>query len=311
VKQHFIPKFVVEGFVDDEAGGNRGVWVYHDQHRRWAKRPTKRIASLDDFYSLVEPTGEREDTLEMLFHSIETPAAMLLRKDLATHRPIVGSPQWNDLFVTFCAILIARNPATIELARDVLVQQAHEIVTEITESAAAFRQFREQFQAETGEEFPNIIEFERLRTDFKISATKAGGLGASIRTVTTFAVKLAAMDIDFVTAPQGLSFITADIPFIIIGRDDVPAEFDQVIVPLSASMTAIFNASDEPQYSYVDASEADVRAVNRAMLFSARNLIISRSRDVFDGALLDSWATADSTRRREISYELMQQETGT
>ena len=56
------------------------------QYRQWKKRPTKRTASLDDFYSLIEPGGERKDAIEDLLHEYETPVALLLERDLEARR---------------------------------------------------------------------------------------------------------------------------------------------------------------------------------------------------------------------------------
>jgi hypothetical protein len=36
-----VPKFLIEGFVNDDEPGNRSVWVYQAAERRWSKRPTK------------------------------------------------------------------------------------------------------------------------------------------------------------------------------------------------------------------------------------------------------------------------------
>src|SRR5229473_6608332 len=109
VNQHYIPKFILEGFVDLSDLGNRGVWTYKVSERKWSKRPTRRTASLDDFYSLVDLGGDRDDAVENYLRAIETPMAVLLSAEIAVRRSI-SPPRPHDLFVTFCSQLICRNP---------------------------------------------------------------------------------------------------------------------------------------------------------------------------------------------------------
>ena len=287
-----------------------GVWVFAASRKRWDKRPTKRTASLDDIYSFVESSGERDDQLEKFFESLETSIAMLLAKDIAAKRPL-QPPHPDDLFVTFCAMLIARNPTTIDLTKDFLVRMAQEIVEEMTASPEAFQTFRRDFVVGTGQEFPDLIEFQRLRTDFKVSATKAGGLGFSLGMAISLRDKLGAMTVDFMFAPSGgPKFITADLPFMVIYSDVEPEQFDQVVIPLSADIAAIFNVSSNAEYAYVTATPANVRAINRAMFGVSEQYIISSSPEALPADILGRWAAADRAARVELVRELMLRESG-
>lgn len=309
--QHYIPKFILEGFVNESALGNRGVWVYHATYKSWQKRSTKRTASLDDFYSFIEDDGERDDAVEEMLQGIETPSALLLRKDIGQRLPIAGPPHRDDLFITFCSLLIARNPATIDRTKAVVARSAQQWLDEITESAESFQAFREEYRKTLGVEFPNVIDFRSLRAGFNITTTKSGGLGVSLAMSRAFADKLAAMDVDFLFAPSsGPAFVTADVPYLIIGMPQDPTVFDQVIIPLSAEVTAVFNASDDPRYDYVDATPGVARSINRAMLLAAHDMIISRTPDAFSKTMLDAWAAADSNGREEIVKEFAHTESG-
>jgi Protein of unknown function (DUF4238) len=301
---------MLEGFVADEPTGNRGVWVYSAQRKKWDKRPTRRTASVDNFYSFVEPTGERDDQLEDFLESLETPVAMLLARDIAVQRPL-QKPHPEDLFVTFCAFLIVRNPATIDRTKENLVGMAKDILEEMTASSEAFQAFRKEFALGTGQEFPNLIEFERLRTDFGVTATRSGGLGFSVGMSIALREKLAEMAVDFMFAPPGgPKFVTGDVPFMIIYSESEPERFDQVVIPLSANITAIFNASNLVEYGYVDASSANVRAVNRAMLGVSQRFIISSTTEPFSSEILGRWAVADHDGRVEIVKQLWLRESG-
>lgn len=310
MRQHYIPKFIVEGFVTDDSSGNRGVWLYSATRKKWDRRPTTRVASAQDFYSFIEASGERDDQLEQFLESIETPVAKLLKRDILARNPL-QPPHPDDIFVTFCALLIMRNPATISRTKAVLVNNAKDHIDEITSSHESFQAFRRDFAAKTGRDFPNIIEFQRLRTDFEIGATKSAGLGFSLAASVAIREDLGRMAVDFMFAPAaGPRFITGDVPFVIINSETDKTKFDQVVIPLSAEVTAIFNASDQPEYGYLTASSSNVCAVNRAMLGVAQNFIISSTRDPFPSEILDRWAEADRDGRIEIVRELMLQEMG-
>jgi hypothetical protein len=309
LNQHYVPKFIIEGFVDQASQGNRGAWVYHADHRQWQKRPTKRTASLDDFYSLIEPSGEREDAIEDLLREYETPVARLLERDIAIRRPIASLPDRDDVFITFCAFLIARNPVTVDAARGVLAREARALINEITASGEAFQKFRSDVEIGTRQVFPNIVDFQRLRTDFAVDATKAGSLALAIATSAFWRDRLPKMDVAFLFAPAGSpGFITSDVPYVWITKENSEHELDQVIIPLSAQIAAIFDSSEQPSYGYDDASERLVQSVNRAILTVADRIIISSSQAVFEKALLDRWAAADHERRLDLVRFLVEQQ---
>jgi hypothetical protein len=185
---------------------------YHARYKRWQKRSTKTTASLDDFYSFIEPDGSREDAVEDMLREFETPMALLLKKDIAARQLIGSRPHRDDLFITFCSLLFARKPATVERAKAVLAADAERWLTEITESDRAFQDFRSEYRGALGVEFPNVINYKCLRDGFRISATRAGGLGVAMMSSRVFADHLSAIDVNFLFAPEGgLQFITADV----------------------------------------------------------------------------------------------------
>src|SRR5438270_12361560 len=104
MNQHFVPKFLIEGFVNDEEPGNRCAWVYRASERVWSKRPTRKTASLEDFYTFVESNGVKDETLEEFMGGIERQFAPILHGAIANRRRI-APPQPFDIVVTFCALL--------------------------------------------------------------------------------------------------------------------------------------------------------------------------------------------------------------
>ena len=270
-------------------------------------RPTSRTASLDDFYTLFGETGERNDSLESLLGSAETAMAALLRKGLNGRTRIAGRPSPDDVVVNFCALLISRNPAMVDRMKVHIERETTSIFHEVTASKSAFRKARREYEQATGKRLIDLQDVEHLRGRIAISATKAGGLLA-IGGASLFADKLAAMTVDFLFAPEDATFITSDVPYVLIGKDDDPGELDQVLIPLSASLSLVFNKSDRPSYECVDTTQAVVRAVNRAMLIMASDTLISKSPEVFSEEVLQRWATADESGRLLIVRELIRED---
>jgi Protein of unknown function (DUF4238) len=310
VLQHYIPRFILEGFVDAKDAGHRGVWVYHSKHQAWQKRPTRRTGSGKDIYTLFESTGERDDALEDLLSNVERPAAKLLRHDITTRKRIASAPHAQDLLINFCSLLIARNPATIGRTKGVLERKAKEWLDEITASSEAFQAFRDEYKVTTGRDFPDVVDFQRLRTGMRISATKRAGLAFSIATARAFAEKLSAMKVTFLTTTTSATFITGDVPYVIVGKGDDASVLDQVILPVSAEMTIVFDAAAEPRYLHADAVPATVRSVNRAMLLAAQEIVISKSRDVFSDDILKIWSTSNAAQREDLIRRLIKSEAG-
>ena len=297
MNQHFIPKFLIEGFVDSRPNGNRGVWVYRAATKTWSKRSTRKTAALDDFYSFVEANGERDDTLEQMMQSIETPMARILRKEILNRRSL-APPRPYDLFVTFCALLICRNPATVARVQEILAREAKKLMTDVVASKEKFHEFRKEFKEETGKDFPNLVEPEKAMAALKVTATKAGGLGFSIAMLEILAEALGKMAVDFVFSPEGKPFITSDLPYTTSPSPRGGDRFNQVIVPLSAEVVAVFNESEKPVYEYVDTSPSGVFALNQTMLSVAREYVISSRNDAVPDDLLRAWANAPPEDRK-------------
>lgn len=300
MNQHYVPQFILEGFVNPTDPGNLGVWVYHAKYRTWRKRSTGSTTSLEDFYSLVETDGTRDDTVENLLHEVETPMALLLTREIAERHPIASRPLYNDLFITFCAHLLARNPLTVSRVKDVVAREAHKVIEEIARTPELFEQERESYEAPTGREFPRQDTLARIGTDFQLSTTKAGALTAAVATASVVAEKLAEMSVDFLFAPaDGPTYITADVPYVTFPKAD-GSGLEQVVVPLSPSIAAVFNEAEAPAYRYVDAAAVTVRTINLAMLTAADMMIVSFSPDIMPKDFLDKWAVSSPDERSRL-----------
>jgi hypothetical protein len=309
MNQHFIPKFLIEGFVNDDEPSNRGVWVYRASHREWSKRPTRQTAALDDFYTFVEDNGERDDTLEESMGRIEKLFAPILRYAISTRRRI-APPQPFDVVVTFCSLLICRNPATAARTGETLVRMAKQVMSEAIATEESFQQFRKEILEQAGVDFPNIVAQDRSRllTDFRVTPTKVGSLGVSMLALQILPEELATMAISFYHTPAARPFITSDVPYAIKSAPSDSAdsfEIEQLVVPLSSSVSAVFDVEEPPLYRHRDASEANVKQINAAILCSAREFLVSRDPNVIPIDLLRRWSEASPNDRGLIAAELL------
>jgi hypothetical protein len=287
VNQHFIPRFIIEGFVDHVATGNRGVWVYRATTQSWAKRPTRRIASLEDFYSFVEANGDRDDTLEHYMQEIETQIAPFFRNGIEKRRRL-NVPREDDAFVTFCALLICRNPTTVERTKRALEALAYTTLHEAFSTPQSFQDLRRRFREKTGKEFPNFVNPLEVLSKFRPSATHAAGLGFSILNLAFLCHVLGNSQATFLCAPANSPFITSDVPYY-MGFSRA-GEIAEILVPLSARTSVVFHPNQEPRYQYLNLTATEVEIEREQMLRVARGFIISPSTEVFTSLQLAQWS---------------------
>jgi hypothetical protein len=304
VNQHFVPKFLIEGFVNDDEPGNRGVWVYRASDRQWSKRPTKKTAALEDFYTFVEANGVRDDTQESFMGKIEKEFAPILRDAIAVCRQL-APPQPFDLLVTFCALLICRNPNTAAKTADALVRRAKELITETIATEESFQATRTELRERAGINFPNIVAADRPRllTEFSFTATKASSLGFAMLMLQRLPEDLAHMAISFYHTSSSRPFVTSDVPYAMLWPPSSPT-LEQLIVPLSATIAAVFDSDETPVYRHREASDLIVRRVNANILGGAREFLISRDPNIFPDAALEKWSSASPAERANIAHEL-------
>lgn len=307
MNQHYVPKLLLDGFVNEQEAGNRGLWVYRASTQRWLKRPTRRVASIEDLYNFVSPDEPRDDTVEESMSNIESGFATILRETIALKRPI-APPRPFDIVVTFCGLLICRNPAAAARVGDSLVREAKQHMSSVIATDEAFQEFRAELRDRAGIDFPNVVPADRPRllTDFAINATKLGSLGMALLGLNVLSEQLSGMTISFYHTSHRNPFITADVPYAILSavNDANEVQIEQLVIPLSATVAAVFDTGDSPIYRHRDASEAHVRQINAAILSGAEDILISYRADVIPPALLSRWSTSDAGNRVLIAREL-------
>jgi hypothetical protein len=304
VNQHFVPRVLIEGFVNDEELGNRAVWVYQASHRQWSRRPTKKTAALEDFYTFVAANGVRDDSLENFMGKIEKEFAPILRNAIAARRQL-APPQPFDLLVTFCALLICRSPNTTTKTGEALMRSAKELIADAIATEESFQATRSELRERAGIEFPNVVAADRPRllTECSFTATKAASLGFAMLMLRRLPEDLAHKAISFYHTSSSCPFITSDVPYAMLWPASSPT-MEQLIVPLSATIAAVFDSGEAPIYRHRDASELNVRRVNANILGGAREFLISRDPSIFSDRSLEEWSDASQAERAQVAHEL-------
>jgi len=295
MNQHYVPKLILDGFVNPEEPGNRGVWVYRRSTRRWRKRPTRRVVSVEDLYNFTSPDEPRDDTIEQSMSNIESTFAAVLREAIIPKRAM-APPRPFDVVVTFCSLLMCRNPSTGDKMGEIMVRDAKAHFASVIASEQAFQAFRTEMRDRAGIDFPNIVPADRHRllTDFAINPTKFGSLGVALLGMQIFPEQLAQMAVSFYHTSSSDPFITADRPYAIVNVAET-TEIEQLLVPLSATVAAVFDAGEAPVYRHRDATHANVLQANAALLSAAEDILISYAPDVIAPELLNSWTLAVSS----------------
>ena len=252
----------------------------------------------------MEANGVRDDTLEGFMGKTEKEFAPILRHAIAMRRQLTP-PQPFDLLVTFCALLIVRNPNTAAKTGKVLVRHAKQMIADTIATEESFQAARVELHEGTRIDFPNIIAGDRSRllTELSLTATKAASLGLAMLMLQRLPEDLAHMAISFYHAPPSYPFITSDVPYAMLWPPSAPA-IDQLIVPLSASIAVVFDSGETSVYRHREASELNVRRVNANILAGAREFLVSRNPGILPYSLLERWSNASPAERAQIAHEL-------
>src|SRR3954453_23050379 len=243
MNQHFVPRFLIENFVDPQSRGNRGVWVYRASTQQWSKRPTRRTASLDDFYTFLAANGDSDNTYEDFMEKIETLLSPFVRDGIERRRRL-SPPQPYDVFVAFCALLICRNPQTVRRTRDALVRRAYAELDRHFSTPEAFQKMRAEYHQHTGKDFPNFVDPRAVLANLKLDATHEAAIGFAGLALSSLNEVLGKCRVTFLCAPESSSFITSDVPYDI--RTDNSGEISNVCVPLSPRTAALFVPDTNP-----------------------------------------------------------------
>src|SRR5262245_27916750 len=111
MNQHFIPQFYLRGFRDPEVSGKQGPWLWVADliDRTVARRAPKSVGHKVDYYTFPEAERVGGESVEDLLSKLESAAAPVIRKLLATPEAGLEGQDRADLLF-FMAFFIIRVP---------------------------------------------------------------------------------------------------------------------------------------------------------------------------------------------------------
>jgi hypothetical protein len=153
-RQHFVPKSYLKAWCDPTtpAGQNPYVWVHSDDGVTKKNKDPDNIFWETDYYTIQQPDGSRDLTLEKFLGSIETHFPRIL-KVILSQRGLGSAEDWDVLFL-YAALMLNRTrkqrtnildaereihemvvslekshnaPPTLSLQTKVLAEQGHHI----------------------------------------------------------------------------------------------------------------------------------------------------------------------------------------
>jgi hypothetical protein len=271
-RQHYTPKFYLEGFTDS---GDLLHIVQRDTGRRWTSRAAN--TGLErDFYTLEDiPTGEDPYFIEKAFAQFEGQAAAVLG-EIITNRTIPKDTDKYDTLINFIALAAARVPGMRRLISKPMEEIAQMMAQMMVSSKERFEQSFPEASAQ-GLTYETAREF--VQHGMVIETTTAAYVNHLLSVVEILLPVLGNRNWTVCyNDTAGEHFIVTDSPVAVTWSDTRPAGFfgpafgkseTDVTVPLSSHVALIGRFEDVPETLAL--SKQGVAAVNnKTLAYSSR-----------------------------------------
>lgn len=302
MKQHYLPKFYLEGFTDPGAGTPRTpyCWLYYRSEGRWKKRAPKNIATKTDVYSTTDDKGARHDELEKFLSSVESQAARVMASVMAKGEELEGEDrQWLALFI---AVMFNRLPAYLDSLAQFVVETQTARMELLRRHPLAFYALKKQCEQKTGKKLPDSFGPQHLDPKrYKVVASKERVLSIALSPLNTMRKIIADMSWTVLRASADSPFVSSDYPSNAFNprlrntpdgagllQRDV-----ELTLPISRG-TAMVIAWGGKRSCYRDATQAEVREVNTRTIFGASEFIVSPAQHFPGEDILKQWADASA-----------------
>ena len=206
--QHYIPKFYLKGFTDNQGA----LWVY-ERFKPLRKSKPKYEAHRPDYYTHAED-GERDETAEDLLKTLESQVAPIIRR-LANPQYLLTPLNAGNLIV-FVALMFARVPSWREHLDTLTGQFIKQNQLKLARDKEKFHKLYAGFELTKGK--PLGMDCEELRQyvlkgQFQIEQkSTAFNLGSMFRSVLSISETLLGFGYEGLYAPEGKFFMTSDSP---------------------------------------------------------------------------------------------------
>jgi hypothetical protein len=224
---HLLPAFYLRGFCNKDLHAKENhekdpsrcrVWIYDRTQNRCRVRGVKNVAVKRHFYSADTPEGGRDPTPERMLSVLEGKAASIV-KSLYPERDL-STPEKGSL-ARFAAVMMSRTPSFRLGQLSFADRHAQKIKEQMFPTVDALRAFLRSKDVPV-DEMPGMVEQEfhdlhdesrKLPVDKNYTLRRIFELGEKVGAV------LAEFDWTFAWADPRTSFVTSDVPFMLLDND--------------------------------------------------------------------------------------------
>lgn len=272
-RQHFVPQFYLNGFVDPSSKGSRNpyLWVVDLQNRTIRRKSPKNVAHTIGFYDWKE-VKDRAPSIEFLYSQVEGRVAPIINK-LKGHRFELSSEDRYNLSI-FLGLQLTRVPRSRKASIDALSKSVQNRIRDLANDDEQLQTSLKIFNAKN-ERTANTLTVESIKDfinkkKFIIRPNPDYILQIILRSGLEFSRIMLTMNWLFVTTTQEECFFTSDMPVALLTPDGKPRKVDfesgcnpepEIYFPISPSSILLLQHKAPENVVSVDADK--VKEINR------------------------------------------------
>lgn len=293
-RQHFLPRFYLQGFT-----GSDGCLAVHDRVKREVRRQQPlNTGAVGHLYTVVDDQGRQRFELERALSEIESAAARHL-PGLIQRKPL--SFEARGAIAHYLGTLAVRTPEFIESIRTLngqMIKTATRML--FSTEAQAFKLLRAQSEhaalsdSEVADLARRMVDFAE-EAQYDVEADEKEAMTMALPMGETIAEAMAERHWSVWKAPSGAGFVVGDAPVVLTLLAPRPGRYAHVgfaspdalvLVPLDSSHAlAMFGDGRSNDHRSVD--RATVRRLNIEVASRSQRFVMGR-----DNTLVDAIARA-------------------
>lgn len=228
--QHYIPQFLLRGFLDPSRPTDPVIWAYNGSNHQWKRMRPRRAAALPGFYTITNRQGEEANEIETYLSQLENKAAKILR-DAIIPRRILNDEQRCNL-AEFIAAMFARVPFIQESISGIFQNVGENIAwltyQRFTDDPEGFEEHKRNLESKSGLSFDGLLPEHLNPSNYRIIPNRAYILGVAFDQIERIMGYLLKMSWTFLHTTQQFPFIISDNPVAVI-NPTVPIEGKSVL----------------------------------------------------------------------------------
>ena len=276
-RHHYLPQSYLENFIPP----GQKTFVVYDKRGLPPRDQTPINTGVEShLYTILEPTGEKNDTIETDIHGpLDGSAAPIVKRWISSASIAAGD---YPILATFMASLHARSPRQIALTQEITATLMVKVGEDLARDPTAFADRMSQFnEANPGSAIADVETARqlmlRIRKDFHVSVDREYGMCQSISDIMDVAKSLMEMRWVVCRATPGQHFVVGDSPVSVFvphpdDRVSFGAGFDhplaEVAFPLSPECCLYMRRNRGRRFP-------STLEFNRRMIWQAERFVVS------------------------------------